>query len=50
MIEHAHEAKEKGLISDLVRRSPQRDYSKMTNEELIKEIQVLKSQKKFGLV
>ncbi|MDI9357256.1 MAG: hypothetical protein QM536_09560 [Chitinophagaceae bacterium] len=49
-IEHANLAKEKGLISELVKKAPQRDYLKMDKEDLIKEIQTLKSQKKFGLV
>ena len=49
--EHIKQIKEQGLVSDLARRRPNgRDYSECTKEQLIKEIEVLKKQRKFGLV
>ena len=49
--EHIRQIKEKGLISDLARKQPgKQDYSGYTKEQLIKELQLLQRQKKYGLV
>ncbi len=49
--EHIKQIKEKGLVSDLSRRQPaRRDYSDYTKEQLIKELQLLSKQRKYGLV
>ena len=49
--EHIQQIKKLGLVSSLVRRRPNgRDYSGYTKEQLIKEIEILKKQKKYGLV
>ena len=49
--EHIKQIKGKGLVSDLARRQPgKRDYSEYTKEQLIKELQLLEKQKKYGLV
>jgi len=50
-VEHIKQIKEKGLVSDLARRQPSgRDYSDYSKEQLIKELQILKEQRKYGLV
>lgn len=51
--EHIKKIREMGLVSNLARRQPNgsgRDYSGYTKEQLIKELELLKEQKKFGLV
>ena len=49
--EHIKQIKEKGLVSNLTRRTNKmRNYEDYTKEQLIKELQILKQQKKFGLV
>ncbi len=46
------EIKKKGLVSDLAKKAPasKKDLDEYTKEELIKELQLLKKQKKYGLV
>ncbi len=46
------EIREKGLVSDLAKKSPanKKDLAEYTKDELIKELQLLKKQKKYGLV
>ena len=49
--EHIKQIKEKGLVSNLTRRTNKmKNYEDYTKEQLIKELQILKQQKKFGLV
>ena len=48
---HIRDVKEKGLVSDLVKKRPMNNaYENYTHEQLIKEITILKRQKKYGLV
>ena len=51
-VAHIREIKEKGLVSDLAKKSPasKKDFEEYTKDELIKELQLLKKQKKYGLV
>lgn len=44
--------REQGLVSDLAKKSPtnKKDLAEYTKDELIKELQLLKKQKKYGLV
>ena len=50
-LEHIRQIKERGLVSDLTKRQPvSKDYSEYSKERLIKELQLLKKQRKFGLV
>ncbi len=46
------EIKKKGLVSDLAKKAPaqKKDLEEYTKEEMIKELQLLKKQKKYGLV
>jgi DNA-binding transcriptional MerR regulator len=46
------EIRKKGLVSDLAKKAPanKKDLSEYTKDELIKELQILKKQKKYGLV
>ncbi len=46
------EIRKKGLVSDLAKKAPaqKKDLGEYTKEELIKELQILKKQKKYGLV
>ncbi|HED37589.1 MAG TPA: MerR family transcriptional regulator [Ignavibacteria bacterium] len=46
------EIRKKGLISDLAKKAPasKKDLNEYTKDELIKELQILKKQKKYGLV
>ena len=50
--EHVREIKGKGLVSDLAKKGQKgrKDFSEYTKEELVKELQLLKKQKKYGLV
>jgi len=49
---HIRAIKEKGLVSDLAKKGQKskKDFSKYTKDELIKELQLLKKQRKYGLV
>jgi adenine-specific DNA-methyltransferase len=50
-IAHIKEIKDKNLISSLAKKNfKNKDYSNLSKEELIKEIQILNKQKTFGLV
>ena len=50
-VENIQEIKDKNLVSTLAKKNAKkRDYSNLSKEELIKEIQVLNKQKSFGLV
>ena len=51
-VDHIRLIKEKDLISNLARRQPagEKDYSEYTKEQLIKELRLLREQKKYGLV
>ena len=50
-VEQIRKIKDIGLVSDLVRRKPSKvDYSEYSKVQLIKELQILKKQKKYGLV
>ena len=46
------EIRKKGLVSDLAKKTPanKKDLAEYTKDELIKELQILKKQKKYGLV
>ena len=46
------EIREKGLVSDLAKKTPanKKELAEYTKDELIKELQILKKQKKYGLV
>lgn len=46
------EIRKKGLVSDLAKKAPasKKDLAEYTKDELIKELQILKKQKKYGLV
>ena len=49
--EHIKKIKDEGLVSNLAKRqSSNRDYSHYSKEQLIKELQILQKQKKYGLV
>ncbi len=49
-VEHIQEIKDKNLISNLSKKNVnKRDYSNLSKEDLIKEIQILKDQKSFGI-
>ena len=49
--EHIKKIKDEGLVSNLAKRQPNnRDYSNYSKEQLIKELQILQKQKKYGLV
>ena len=48
--EHIRIIKEKELVSNLAKRQKIKDYSSYSPEELIKELQTFKKQKKLGLV
>jgi len=51
-VEMIGKIKEQGLVSDLAKKSPtnKKDLAEYTKDELIKELQLLKKQKKYGLV
>ena len=49
--EHIRNIREKGLVSDLAKRQQSiQDYSNYSKEQLIKELQLLKEQRRYGLV
>ena len=49
--EHVRMVYEQGLVSDLAKKgSKEKDYSRYTKERLIKELQLLKKQQRYGLV
>ena len=49
--EHVRQIREQGLVSTLARRGvKKKDYSEYTKGQLIKELHLLREQKKFGLV
>lgn len=50
--EHIRQIREQGLVSDLAKKAPTKvkEYENYSREDLIKELQILKKQKKYGLV